>query len=70
MVFNINTFVKAGGLIPGGFTGLTLFIQEIARRFWDLRLPFSVIYYCQQVKKGERYRWQRVDKFYPRISLF
>ncbi|MDR3173517.1 MAG: hypothetical protein LBU19_04640 [Treponema sp.] len=26
--------------------------------------------HCQQVKKGERYRRQRVDKFYPRISLF
>jgi uncharacterized membrane-anchored protein YitT (DUF2179 family) len=49
MAFNINTFVKAGGLIPGGFTGLTLFIQEIARRFGDLRLPFSVIYYILNV---------------------
>ena len=29
MAFNINTFVHAGGLIPGGFTGLTLLIQEI-----------------------------------------
>jgi uncharacterized membrane-anchored protein YitT (DUF2179 family) len=45
MAFNINTFVKAGGLVPGGFTGLTLLIQEAARRFGDLRLPFSVIYY-------------------------
>jgi uncharacterized membrane-anchored protein YitT (DUF2179 family) len=45
MAFNINTFVMAGELIPGGFTGLTLLIQEISRRFGDVRLPFSVIYY-------------------------
>jgi uncharacterized membrane-anchored protein YitT (DUF2179 family) len=45
MAFNINTFVKAGGLVPGGFTGLTLFIQEIGRRFGNIRLPFSLIYY-------------------------
>ncbi|MDR0641308.1 MAG: YitT family protein [Treponema sp.] len=46
MAFNINTFVKAGELIPGGFTGLTLLIQEIARRFGSIDLPFSVIYYA------------------------
>jgi uncharacterized membrane-anchored protein YitT (DUF2179 family) len=43
MAFNINTFVHAGGLIPGGFTGLTLLIQEIALRFFGLKMPFSII---------------------------
>jgi uncharacterized membrane-anchored protein YitT (DUF2179 family) len=45
MSFNINTFVHAGGLIPGGFTGLTLLIQEIAFRYGKIRLPFSLINY-------------------------
>ena len=45
MAFNINTFVHAGGLIPGGFTGLTLLIQEICLRYWNLRIPFSVVLY-------------------------
>ncbi|MDR1970536.1 MAG: YitT family protein [Treponema sp.] len=45
MAFTINTFVKAGGLIPGGFTGLTLLIQEAGLRFGNVRLPFSIIYY-------------------------
>jgi uncharacterized membrane-anchored protein YitT (DUF2179 family) len=45
MAFNINTFVHAGGLIPGGFTGLTLLIQEVALRFFGLRIPFSIILY-------------------------
>jgi uncharacterized membrane-anchored protein YitT (DUF2179 family) len=45
MALNINTFVRAGGLIPGGFTGLSLLIQESARRFGGLRLPFSLVYY-------------------------
>ncbi|MDR0451264.1 MAG: YitT family protein [Treponema sp.] len=45
MAFNINTFVHAGGLIPGGFTGLTLLIQEIALRYGNIRLPFSLINY-------------------------
>lgn len=46
MAFNINTFVSAGGLIPGGFTGLALLIQEIALRYGEVRLPFSIISYA------------------------
>ena len=45
MAFNINTFVNAGGLLPGGFTGLTLLIQEIFLRFVMVNVPFSVIYF-------------------------
>jgi uncharacterized membrane-anchored protein YitT (DUF2179 family) len=46
MAFNIKTFVHAGGLIPGGFTGLTLLIQEIFLRFGGISVPFSVLYYA------------------------
>jgi len=49
MAFNINTFVHAGGLIPGGFTGLTLFIQEICLRYGGFHVPFSVINYTLNV---------------------
>jgi len=45
MSFNIKTFIHAGGLIPGGFTGLSLLIQEICLRFGHFKLPFSVPYY-------------------------
>ena len=43
IALNINTFIKAGGLVPGGFTGLTLLIQECARRYLGLEIPFSVV---------------------------
>jgi uncharacterized membrane-anchored protein YitT (DUF2179 family) len=45
MAFNINTFIHAGGLIPGGFTGLTLLIQEICLRYLDFHIPFSLVLY-------------------------
>ena len=32
MAVNLNTFVHAGGLYPGGFTGLSLLILEICNR--------------------------------------
>ena len=45
MAFNINTFVHAGGLIPGGLTGLSLLIKESVFRFSNIDIPFSVILY-------------------------
>jgi uncharacterized membrane-anchored protein YitT (DUF2179 family) len=49
MAFNLNTFVHAGGLLPGGFTGLTLLIQESALRFGGIKVPFSVILYALNI---------------------
>ncbi|MDR0464909.1 MAG: YitT family protein [Treponema sp.] len=45
LAFNINTFVNAGGLLPGGFSGLTLLIQEICLRYGRFQVPYSVIYF-------------------------
>ena len=45
MAFNINTFVHAGGLIPGGFTGLALLVQGISLRYFNSAFPFSIILY-------------------------
>jgi uncharacterized membrane-anchored protein YitT (DUF2179 family) len=44
--FNLNTFVNAGALIPGGFTGVSLLIQESCLRFAGIQVPFSVINYA------------------------
>ncbi|MDR2160416.1 MAG: YitT family protein [Treponema sp.] len=49
MAFNLNTFVQAGGLIPGGFTGLALLIKESALRFGGVSVPFSIILYILNV---------------------
>jgi len=45
MAFDLKTFVHAGGILPGGFTGLTLLLQEICLRYGNFRLPFSLTYY-------------------------
>lgn len=41
--FNINTFVHAAGLFPGGFAGVTLLSQAIFERFFGLRIPYTAI---------------------------
>ncbi len=43
MAMNIKSFVRAGDLLPGGFSGLTLLLQQIARHFWNLELSYSLI---------------------------
>jgi len=45
MALNINTFVKAGELIPGGFTGLTVLIQKICLSYLGINIPFSLVLY-------------------------
>jgi Uncharacterized conserved protein len=43
MAVNIKTFVRAGNLFPGGFTGLALLIQRIADRYFSLKIPYSPV---------------------------
>lgn len=43
MAMNIKSFVRAGNLLPGGFSGLTLLLQQVAKTFWNLELPYSLI---------------------------
>ncbi len=43
MALNINTFVHAGGLLPGGASGLTLLLQEIFDSFLGIKLPYTLI---------------------------
>ena len=43
IALNIKTFVRTGGLFPGGASGLTLLIQEAALKYFSLQLPYSVI---------------------------
>ena len=40
---NIKSFVRTGGILPGGATGLTLLIQEIADRFIGIKIPYTPI---------------------------
>lgn len=43
VAFNLKSFVAAGDLFPGGFTGLTRLIQRCALEFAGVELPFGPI---------------------------
>ena len=45
MAVNLNTFVHTAGLLPGGFTGITLLLQEIFSKFCGIKIPFAVFYW-------------------------
>ena len=45
MAVNIKTFVHTGGLLPGGFTGITLLLQEVFLKFAGIKIPFTVFYW-------------------------
>ena len=43
IAFNIKSFVRAGNLFPGGFTGLSLLVQRCAMKYWEIDLPYAPI---------------------------
>ena len=45
MAVNLNTFVHTAGLLPGGFTGITLLLQEVFLKFFGIKIPFAVFYW-------------------------
>ena len=45
MAININTFVYTASLLPGGFTGVVLLLQNVFQKFLNIDLPFSIFYY-------------------------
>lgn len=45
MAVNINTFVHTAGLLPGGFSGITLLLQEIFKTRLNVTIPFSAVYW-------------------------
>lgn len=40
---NLNSFVHFGGLIPGGFTGISILIQKLVVTFFHIMVPYSFI---------------------------
>lgn len=43
MALNIKSFVRTGGLYPGGATGLALLIQRAGDMFFHVTLPYTVV---------------------------
>lgn len=43
MAVNIKSFVRTGGLFPGGATGLTLLIQRSCDMFFHIAVPYTII---------------------------
>ena len=40
---NIKSFVRTGGLYPGGVTGLTLLIQRACEMFFGWEIPYTLV---------------------------
>jgi uncharacterized membrane-anchored protein YitT (DUF2179 family) len=43
MAANIKSFVRTGGLYPGGATGLTVLIQRVAELMFQVTVPYSLV---------------------------
>jgi uncharacterized membrane-anchored protein YitT (DUF2179 family) len=43
MAANIKTFVRTGGLYPGGATGLTILVQRIGAMWFHVEIPYTLV---------------------------
>lgn len=43
MAVNIKSFVRTGGLYPGGATGLTILLQRIGELLFQIEIPYTVL---------------------------
>lgn len=43
MAVNIKSFVRTGGLYPGGATGLTILIQRIGVLLFKIEVPYTIV---------------------------
>ncbi len=43
LAFAIKAFGNAGGLIPGGISGLSILIQNIVRKYLAVELPYTLV---------------------------
>lgn len=43
MAVNIKSFVRTGGLYPGGATGLTILLQRIGELIFHVQIPYTIV---------------------------
>ena len=41
---NIRTFVNAGNLVPGGFSGISLILVRVGQKYLNINLNYSILY--------------------------
>ena len=41
--WNLRCFAKTAGLFPGGFSGLSLLLQEIGLVFFGISIPYTLL---------------------------
>ncbi len=42
---NMNSFVNVAELFPGGFSGVSLLIQRTFEKFFNIKIPYTVLYF-------------------------
>jgi uncharacterized membrane-anchored protein YitT (DUF2179 family) len=53
--WNLRCFAKTAGLFPGGFSGLSLLLQEIGLAFFGISIPYTLLKYSLQGTTHGRY---------------
>ncbi len=44
LAINLKSFVWAGNLVPGGLSGITVLLQRVAARYFNMTIPYAQVY--------------------------
>lgn len=65
---SIKIFIENGNLFPGGFAGISILSQRLLARYFDIYIPFGVIYLALNVYPTFLV-YQYVGKWFTRYSI-
>lgn len=68
MSFSLKVFIEAGGLFPGGFTGITIIVSRLVSREFGIAIPFGLLYITLNIFPTILV-YKHVGKWFTRYSI-
>ncbi len=69
MALSMNLFIATGGLLPGGFVGLSILIQRIFAQYLDIQIPYTAINLTLNILPAA-YAFFRIGRRFVYLSFF
>jgi len=49
VALNIDSFIYSAGLLPGGFSGIVILLQNVFQKYLNIKIPYSLFYWILNI---------------------
>ena len=49
VALNIDSFIYSAGLLPGGFSGIVILLQNVFLKYLNIKIPYSLFYWILNI---------------------